>query len=177
MNSMKRSTTLSMTTLAFLCLGIVLPASNAISQQKPIKELIVGTWTLDAVYDQLEDGKKNDTWGPGVKGIAVFDGTGHMAIQIIAADRSKTASTSPRTPVGQAIGYFGTYTIDEEAKNVTYHIERCTFPGWDGIERIVNIGFPDRKRIKYHWGDSDQRSDVGYLHPSSELQASRLMPD
>jgi hypothetical protein len=40
------------------------------------------------------------------------------------------------------VGYFGTYTIDEEAKTVTYYIERSTFPGWDGIERIVIVVFP-----------------------------------
>ena len=147
MNTMKRSSTLSMTTLAFLCLGIVIPASNAISQQKTIKEQIVGTWLLDSVYDQLQDGKKNDTWGPGVKGMAVFDGSGHMSIQIVAADRAKSASNNPRTPVGSAVGYFGTYTIDEEAKTVTYHIERSTFPGWDGIDRIVSTVFPTENEL------------------------------
>jgi hypothetical protein len=80
---------LTITTLAFLCLGIVLPASNAVGQQKTLKELIVGTWLLDSVYDQTQDGKKHDTWGPGVKGMYIFDGGGHMSAQIIAADRSK----------------------------------------------------------------------------------------
>jgi hypothetical protein len=37
--------------LAFLCLGIALPASNAVGQQKTLKELIVGTWLLDSVYE------------------------------------------------------------------------------------------------------------------------------
>ena len=142
MNTMRRSTTLSMITLAFLCLGIVLPASNAISQQKTIKELLVGTWTLDSVYDQTQDGKKHDTWGPGVKGMYIFDGSGHMSAQIIAADRPKSESTSPRTPVGQVSCYFGTYTVDEATKTVTYHIERATFPQWDGINRIVSTVFP-----------------------------------
>jgi Lipocalin-like domain len=142
MDTMNPRTTLTLTGLAFLCRGIVLPASVAVGQQKTLKELIVGTWILDSVYDQLQDGKKNDTWGPGVKGIAVFDGSGNMSIQIIAADRSKTASNSPRTPVGQAIGYFGTYAVDEAAKTTTYHIERSTFPQWEGIDSIVSIVFP-----------------------------------
>jgi hypothetical protein len=47
---MKLFTTLTITTLAFLCLGIVLPASDAVGQQKTLKELIVGTWLLDSVY-------------------------------------------------------------------------------------------------------------------------------
>jgi hypothetical protein len=74
--------------------------------------------------------------------MAIFDGTDHMSVQIIAADRSKSASNSSRTPVEQEIGYFGTYSVDEAAKTVTYHIERCSFPQWDGIDRIVSIVFP-----------------------------------
>ena len=122
MNTMNRRTTLTMTTLAFLFLGIALPASDAVGQQKTLKELIVGAWVLDSVYDQSQDGKKNDTWGPNVKGIVMFDGTGRFSFQIIAAERSKSASNNPRNPVGQAVGYFGTYTVDEVAKTVTYHI-------------------------------------------------------
>jgi hypothetical protein len=57
-------------TLAFVCLGILLAASNTVGQQKTLKELIVGTWLLDSVYDQYQDGKKTNPWGPGVKGIA-----------------------------------------------------------------------------------------------------------
>jgi hypothetical protein len=146
MNTMNRHTTLTMTTLAFLCLGIALPASDAVGQQKTLKEQIVGTWILDSVYDQTQDGKKNDTWGPGVKGMAIFDGSGHMSVQIIAADRAKSTANN-RTPVGQAIGYFGTYTVDEAAKTVTYHIERSTFPGWDGIDRIVSTVFPTENEL------------------------------
>jgi hypothetical protein len=132
MSTMNRRTTLALTALAFLCLGIALPPSHALGQEKTLKEQIVGTWILDSVYDQTQDGKKHDTWGPGVKGMAVFDGSGHMSIQIVAADRAKSASNNPRTPVGSAVGYFGTYTIDEEAKTVTYHIERSTSPDGTG---------------------------------------------
>jgi hypothetical protein len=139
MNTKNQRTTLTMTALAFLCLGIALPASNAVGQQKTLKELIIGTWILDSVYDQTQDGKKNNLWGPGVKGMLILDGSGYMSWQIIAADRSKSESNNPRTPVGQAIGYFGTYSVDEAAKTVTYHIERSTFPQWDGVDRIFNI--------------------------------------
>jgi hypothetical protein len=52
MNTMNRRTTLTLTALAFLCLGMALPASDAVGQQKTLKELIVGTWILDSVYDQ-----------------------------------------------------------------------------------------------------------------------------
>jgi hypothetical protein len=72
MNTKDRRTTLTMTALAFLYLGIALPASNAVGQKKTLKELIVGTWTLDSVYDQTQDGKKLNLWGYGVKGQVIL---------------------------------------------------------------------------------------------------------
>ncbi|MGA8481705.1 MAG: lipocalin-like domain-containing protein [Chthoniobacterales bacterium] len=114
-------------------------SADALGQQKTLKELIVGTWLLDSVYDQTEDGTKHDLWGPNVKGVVMFDGNGRFSFQIIAADRPKSEGTSSRTPIGQAVAYFGTYTVDETAKTLTYHIERATFPQWDGIDRTANI--------------------------------------
>ena len=96
-----------------------------------IKELIVGTWLLESVYDQTQDGEKHNPWGDGVKGQAMFDAQGHYSWMIMSANRPK-ADTSGRIPVGQAIAYWGTYTIDETAKTLTTTIERCTFPQWDG---------------------------------------------
>ena len=87
-----------MTTLAFLCLGIALRPSDALGQQKTLKERIVGTWILDSVYDEYQDGKKTNPWGPGVKGIAMYDGT-HYTWEQMAADRSKTGSNNPRDPL------------------------------------------------------------------------------
>ena len=46
--------------MAFLCLGIAFFPGNALGQQKTLKELIVGAWILDSVYDQTEDGVKHE---------------------------------------------------------------------------------------------------------------------
>jgi hypothetical protein len=51
------------------------------------------------------------------------------------------ADTSPRIPVGQAIAYWGTYTIDEAAKTFMDHIEGCTFPQWDGVRESLENTF------------------------------------
>ena len=148
MNSINCRTTLKLTALAFLCLGITLHPSDALGQQKTLKELIVGTWILDSVYDQTEDGKKHEPWGPGVKGIAIFAENGHYSWQIIAANRPKSEATSPRTPVGQVNCFFGTYTVDEAAKLLVGHIERCTFPQWDEIDSSDNIAMPTENELK-----------------------------
>ena len=131
MNTMNRRTTLTLTALAFLCLGIALPPSDALGQQKSLKELIVGTWSLDSIYDQTEDGKKLNPWGDGVKGQVIYTADGHYNFQTMSANRPK-ADTSPREPVGSLVAYWGTYTVDEGAKTLISDIERCSFPQWDG---------------------------------------------
>jgi hypothetical protein len=144
---MNRRPTLTLTALAFLCLGIALPPSDAFGQQKTLKERIVGTWILDSVYDQTEDGNKHEPWGPGVQGIAIFDENGHYSWQILAANRPKSEGTSPRVPVGQVSCFFGTYTVDEAAKLLVGHIERCTFPQWDEIDYKDNIAMPTENEL------------------------------
>ena len=153
MSTMNRHTTLAMTIMAFIWLGIALRPSDAFGQQKTLKELIVGTWILESVYDQTADGVKHNPWGDGVKGQAIYTSDGHFSWMIMSANRPKvdyrrqlmqeaTIETSPREPVGPAIAYWGTYTVNEEAKTETHKIERSTFPQWDGGGGTVSIAFP-----------------------------------
>jgi hypothetical protein len=146
MNTMNRRTTLTLTALAFLWLGITLSPSDALGQQKSLKELIVGTWLLDSVYDQTQDGEKHNPWGDGVKGQAIFTSDGNVSWQMMSANRPK-ADTSPREPVGQVVAFWGTYTVDDAAKTCTVHIERCTFPQWDGITGTLNLAFPTENEL------------------------------
>jgi Lipocalin-like domain len=162
---MKLLTTLIRNTPAFLCLGKALLASNAVARQKALKELIVGTWLFDSVYDQTQYGTEHDARGPGVRGIAIYDTTGHYSSQVIAANRSKTGSNNPRTPVGQAIARFGMYTVDEAAKTLTDHIERCTFPQWDGGRRHPCHRVPHGGRTKYNC-----------VHPIQDPTTGPMMP-
>ena len=65
--------------MAFIWLGIALRPSDAFGQQKTLKELIVGTWILESVYDQTADGVKHNPWGDGVKGQAIYTSDGHFS--------------------------------------------------------------------------------------------------
>lgn len=135
---------------AMISFAIALLSGSASAQEKTITQQLVGAWTLSSIYDQGQDGKKNDTWGPGVKGALMFSPSGRFSFQLISADRDKTGAKNPRSPIGPAIGYFGTYTVDEKAKTFTYHIERCTFPQWDGIDRTASIESPKRRSTEIH---------------------------
>jgi hypothetical protein len=111
-------------------LGINVGARSAMAQS--LADQIVGTWTLSQVYDQYENGTTNNPWGAGVEGQLTYTQNGHFSLMIITAGRPKS-DADPRTPIGPALGYFGTYAIRDDV--VVHLTERSTFPNWEGIER------------------------------------------
>jgi Lipocalin-like domain len=173
MNIMNRRTMLTMTTLAFLWLGIALPPSDALGQQKTLKELIVGAWILHSVYDQTENGVKHEPWCVGVKGIAMFDENGHYSWQIMAAGRPKSEGTILRTPVWPAIAFFGTYTVDETAKTFNYHTEHCTFPQWDGISGTDSIAMPTENELNITTTKPFQDPTMGTFVPHLNFKRAK----
>jgi hypothetical protein len=122
-------------------LGLTLLAGNAVAQQKTLKERIIGIWALNSAYEQGKDDRRfASSWGPDVKGTVIFSPTSRFALEIIAAHRPKSTAGDPSSPIGKAIAYFGTYSVDGAKKTITYHIERATYPQWDGIDRTARIG-------------------------------------
>jgi Lipocalin-like domain len=119
-------------------LGLASLSRDAAAQDKSLKQQVVGAWLLGSVYDQTTDGVKHDVWGPGVQGALMISSSGRFSLLLMAGNREE-ASPNPRSPVGPAIAYFGTYTVDEGAKTLTYHIEASTFPEWNGTDRTATI--------------------------------------
>lgn len=66
--------------------GLAMLTGNAMAQQKSLKEQLVGTWTLVSVSEVYQDGRKENPWGPAVKGTVSFDGNGKVTLMIIGAD-------------------------------------------------------------------------------------------
>jgi hypothetical protein len=128
-----------MITLSAAATGLPFVPVGAFAQQKSLKERLIGAWSLVSIYDRLADGKDHDVWGAGMMGSLMFSPSGRVSLQLIAANRDTTAMKDPRTPIGPAIGYFGGYSTNEAASTFTFHIERCTYPKWDGVDRTAKI--------------------------------------
>ena len=120
----------SLTALAALNFAAASPASA-----QSLKDQLVGTWALTAGTEVAADGTKNKRW---TEGRVMFDANGNLAHFLIGPDRPKTGN-DPRAPVGPAVGYWGTYTVNEADKSTTWKIERAMWPGFDGIERKQTI--------------------------------------
>ena len=143
----------SFATTTMLCLAIAMAADSAAGQQpgKSVKERFVGSWTLVSINYVHPDGSKIEPFGPNAKGMLVFDGTGRFGTQIMAADRPKFASNNRMVGTPEeykvtsqgVVAYFGTYTVSEPDRIVTLHIERSSFPNWDGTDQKRSFSFTE----------------------------------
>lgn len=138
---------LTLSTMALLFLGTGFPASNAVAQQKLLKEQLVGTWTLVSVVNTRPDGTKYDPTGGKAAGVMMFDNTGHFSSLNIRFDIPKLASnnrqegtTEEFKAVAQGVlSYFGAYSLDDNGKVLTQHVEISSFPNYNGTNRIWAI--------------------------------------
>jgi hypothetical protein len=143
--AMNRLGIFATTTIALLCLA--LPGSDAFAQGKSLKEQVVGTWTMVSNAGIHPDGSKYEPLGPNPRGVFMLDANGHFAITLLGEGRRKFASNNrlESTPdenksvVQSAIAYFGTYTVNEADHALNFHIERCTFPNWDGTDQKRSV--------------------------------------
>jgi GH15 family glucan-1,4-alpha-glucosidase len=106
----------------------------------------VGTWTLVSITLE-QDGKKTDFYGPNPRGQLMYDANGRLSVIITRSDLPKFASNSRETGTAEenkaivqgSIAYFGTYTVSETDKTISYHIESSTFPNWNGADRKASF--------------------------------------
>jgi Lipocalin-like domain len=131
---MKRRNVLSIS--AVTVLGLALLPASAVSQQKSIKDQLVGTWTMVSWEQDVPNGPKFQRFGANPKGFTIFDANGRFFMMFARPDLPKIASKNPSNPtpeeakaiVAGAIGYFGTYIVDEGTKVVTLRVEASSFP-------------------------------------------------
>lgn len=119
--------------------------TNTASAQN-LRTHLVGTWDFIVAEVKAPDGKVSYPFGKSPKGILIFTPDGRFA-QVHVGDVPKIASNNrlKGTPEEYAaimhgsLSVFGTYTVDEAKKTVTYHIVSSTFPNWEGESQTRTI--------------------------------------
>jgi hypothetical protein len=133
---MHRRDTIRLSAIALLASALL--SSEAMSQQKPLKEQLVGAWAYVSSTATLQDG--SPLWGINPKGLMIFTENGRFSWQLFRSDRPKFASKNRMqgTPEENAadlrgsLAYFGTYSVDEAEKTITTVVEGSTFPNSEG---------------------------------------------
>ena len=121
-------------------LALALAAGHATAQQKSLRDQIVGTWNFVVAEVVAPDGKKSFPFGETPKGILIVTAGGQFAQIHVAGDVPKIASNNrlAGTPeeyaaiMRRSLSVFGTYSVNEEKKTVTFKIVSATYPNWQG---------------------------------------------
>jgi hypothetical protein len=127
-------------TIAAAMLALALSAGAAAQPANSLKDQIVGSWNFVVAEVTAPDGKKSFPFGETPKGILIFTPDGRFAQIHVAGDVPRIASNNRLTGTPEeyagimqrSLSVFGTYTVDEANKTVTYHIVSASFPNWEG---------------------------------------------
>jgi hypothetical protein len=130
--------------MATTALGLALIGSGAVAQQKSIKDQLVGAWTLLLDDGINPDGTHVPAFGPNPVGTLIFTRNGRYSLQIMRvvnrgpfASNNRDAGTAEENKaVSQGtISHFGTYTIDEGGKTLSFHVDGSSFPNWENTSQ------------------------------------------
>jgi hypothetical protein len=153
---MNRRATLAMATTALLCLALGFSTSDSLAQKKLFKDQLVGTWTLVSSDQVRPDGTKLRQFGSDPKGINVFDANGRFFVMIASADNLQIASngrsqtnSEEEALVVESIAYYGTYTVNEDVKVISLHLDASTFPNQVGTDQKRTITSLTADELKY----------------------------
>lgn len=120
----RRSAAISAT---ILLAALALPAGEAAAQTM---KSVAGTYTAVTV----------PAFGDNPRGTLILTANGRYAIVVGAAKlapiasgaRTKGTPAENKAVVEGSIAHYGTYTIDDKGKAITFNVEMSTFPNWDG---------------------------------------------
>jgi hypothetical protein len=93
---MNRRIVVGLTTI--MALGFALQNNPATSQQKSLKDQLVGTWAVVSWVQTNKDGSKYERFGSNPKGVNMFSPDGHFSLVFIRPDLPKIASNDPAKP-------------------------------------------------------------------------------
>jgi hypothetical protein len=138
---MNRLSTLTMATVALLCLGIALPGDVVAQTAKEY----VGTWALVSSDTVRPDGSRVPTFGGKATGPLIFGNDGRFIYLFSRAELPQFASNNRNTGTPEenaavvkgSIATYGTYSVADKA--FTIKIEHSTFPNWIGAEQTRTI--------------------------------------
>jgi hypothetical protein len=133
---------------SFLLLSLLATSQSVLAQSAgSLRQMILGTWDFVVAEVKAPDGSKTYPFGEKPRGIIIFTPDGRFAQIHVASDLPKIASNNRLTGTPEeyaaimrrSVSLFGTYTIDEAKKTVTYNIVSASFPNWEGESQTRTI--------------------------------------
>jgi hypothetical protein len=138
----------SLLALSLICsAGAVSSPAIAADGRHTLRSDLVGTWELVDMHADTWDGDDRNPFGAHPQGRMVLDQTGHAIVVILGGDRIPFRSADRLTgspdenqaAVQGSQAFYGTYTVGESDQTLAFHIERSSFPNWDGSAQESTI--------------------------------------
>jgi Lipocalin-like domain len=152
---MNRCTILNLCAVTTLSLALL--PNSAASQQRSLKEQLVGSWTIVSNDNVAPDGTKRQIFGPNPKGIFILGADGRYALVVVnpARPKFKGSSRLDGTPeenkaaIAGAVAAFGTWSFDEATNTLVTSIEGNLFPNDEGRDqrRIIALAGDELKML------------------------------
>jgi Lipocalin-like domain len=142
---------------AITVLGLTMLPTGAFSQQKTLKEQLIGTWTFVSAVETNKEGVKSDRWGPNAKGLIIFEANGRYSFMISRSDIPKFAVNNAsqgtaeenKAVLNGIIANIGTWSVDETTKIFTTNIEAGSFPNLNGNSQKRVVSSLTADELKY----------------------------
>ena len=130
---------------------------SALSEQKSLKDQLIGTWELTSWERTSPDGTKVKAFGDNPKGVSYFGADGRFFVfdngadlpKLASNDRTKATPQEAKTLYEGIIAYQGKYTVDDTSKMINMTIENTTFPNQLGIQQNALIELITADELKY----------------------------
>jgi len=114
---------------------------------KSMREQIVGTWDFVIAEITAANGSKTLPFGDKPKGQLIFTADGHFSQVHVSSGLPRIASNNRlagtdadnRAIVQGTLALFGTYTVDEAKKTLTFNITASTYPNQEGTSQTRTI--------------------------------------
>jgi len=128
---------------------------QGVSCEGRLSDRLVGTWRLVSFAARGAEGRETLTYGPGPRGILIYDRGARMSVQIARSDRKPFKADDPfrgspeelKDAFDGYFGYFGGYTVDEKAGAVTHHVEGGSYPNFAGTDQRRLVAWQDDRLV------------------------------
>lgn len=124
----------------FVC---VICLSGCTQSQGNAAQILVGSWRLDSSEGHKSDGSIVYDQGETPAGRVMFDAGGRLSIHLTNPNRRNFESGDFLRPTPDEcteafksyFGYFGSYSVDEDAGVITFHVEGAAYPNYVGTDQ------------------------------------------
>ena len=144
---MLRILTASLALIAFVSSHFAALAQSPAQSARTLREQLVGSWSFVIAEITTADGKKTFPFGEKPKGMLIFTADGHFSQVHVSGDLPRITSNNRlagtdadnKAIVHGSLALFGTYSVDEDKKTLTFKIEGSTFPNQAGSSQTRTI--------------------------------------